>query len=333
MIIKKYIKIGLIGCGYWAANILKSFEELGYKNIHVFDKDKNKSKIFKKKFKFIKIRNDLDQMINDQEIDCFFLATPASTHFSIGRKVLEKKKNLFIEKPATTNTKHLKELDKIAKKKKLILMIGYVYVFNPYIQFIKKVISQNKLGKIKYIYFERCNLGPIRNDTSCIWDLSSHDISTAIFLLDKTPKVKNAYIYNLLNNKNADICNIILKVDKVHIEIKSSWIYPEKTRKLIIIGEKKMLQFDELLKGREVQIYDKYAKYPNVIKNFPKKILKPGANISIGKTRVPKIKPYQSLKSEIKYFLNCSSKKIKPITDANYALKVSKIIDKIERVI
>ena len=52
MIVKKYFKIGLIGCGYWAANILKSLEDLGQTNIHVFDKDNTKSKILKKKFKF-----------------------------------------------------------------------------------------------------------------------------------------------------------------------------------------------------------------------------------------------------------------------------------------
>ncbi len=333
MIVKKYFKIGLIGCGYWAANILKSLEDLGQTNIHVFDKDKTKSKILKKKFKFIKIINNLSQMINDQGIDCFFLATPASTHYFIGKKVLENGKNLFIEKPATTKIQQLKELSKIAKKNELIFMVGYVYNFNPYIQFIKRVIKKNILGKIKYIYFERCNLGPIRNDTSCIWDLSSHDISTTIYLLDKIPNVKNAQIYNLLNKKNADICNVILKANKVQIEIKSSWIYPEKTRKLIIIGDKKMLQFDELLKGKEVQIYDKYAKYPDVIKKFPKTILKPGANISIGKTKIPKIRSYQPLKKEIQHFLNCSSKKIKPKTDADYALKISKIISDIEKII
>lgn len=333
MVLKKNFKIGIIGCGYWAANILNSLKDLGQTNIYVFDKDKDKSKILKKRFNFIKIINSLTQIVNDQEIDCFFLVTPASTHYVIGKKILKKGKDLFIEKPATTSIQHLTKLSRIAKKKGTILMIGYVYIFNPYIQFIKRAIKKNILGKIKYIYYERCNLGPIRNDTSCIWDLSSHDISTTIYLLDKIPKFQNAQIYNLLNKKNADICNVILKVNKVHIEIKSSWIYPEKTRKLIIIGEKKMLQFDELLKGKEIQIYNKYAKYPNVVKKFSRKIFKPGANISIGKTYIPKINFYAPLMREIQHFLNCVKKKEKPKTNASYALEISKIITDIERLI
>ena len=56
----------------------------------------------------------------------------------------------------------------------------------------KKTLEKKILGNIKYIYFERCNLGPIRNDASCVWDLASHDISTSIYLLNKLPnKIKS----------------------------------------------------------------------------------------------------------------------------------------------
>ena len=44
----KDIKIGVIGCGYWATNIIKTLENLKLKNIHVFDKDNSKIKLMKK---------------------------------------------------------------------------------------------------------------------------------------------------------------------------------------------------------------------------------------------------------------------------------------------
>lgn len=331
MITFKDAKIAIIGCGYWATNILNSLEELGYKNIYVFDNDSSKSAILKNKFKYIKIEKKLHNLINNVNIDCFFLVTPASTHYNIGKKILKKKKSLFVEKPGTIKLEHLKKLTSIAEKNKTIFMVGYVYNFNPYIEYIKKIISQKKLGTIKYIHFERCNLGPIRDDTSCIWDLSSHDISTSIHILDRTPKFKSVKSYNLLKNNNSDICNIALTVDNVHIEIKSSWIYPEKIRKLIIIGEKKMLKFDELLSGREIQIYNKYASYPNIVKSFSKKFFKPGINIFTGETKIPKIKFYAPLKKEVEHFLNCLHKKVKPKTDGFYAQKISKIISEIEK--
>ena len=47
------------------------------------------------------------------------------------------------------------------------MMSGCMYNYNVYINYIKNIKEKN-LGSIKYMYFERCNLGPIRNDASCI---------------------------------------------------------------------------------------------------------------------------------------------------------------------
>ena len=90
------------------------------------------------------------------------------------QKKSSQKKDLFIEKPVTLSSKHILDLSKISKKQKTILMSGYIYSYNIYLKYIKEnILSKNKLGKIKYIFFERSNFGPIRNDSSCIWDLAA----------------------------------------------------------------------------------------------------------------------------------------------------------------
>ena len=123
-----------------------------------------------------------------------------------------------------------------------------------------------------------------------------------------------------------------LDFDKIKVEIKSSWISPEKTRKLIIIGEKKMLQFDEISSGNKIKIYNKYATYyPNILKKYSKKYFTPFANIKIGKTFEPKIKFSPPLEDEIKHFLSSVLNRKKPITDGNYAQNIIKIIEDIEK--
>ena len=118
-------------------------------------------------------------------------------------------------------------------------MSGYIYQYNQYIHYIKSTIKKNKLGKIKYIFFERSNLGPIRNDTTCIWDLASHDISTCINILGDNPKISYAMTYDFLKKGLYDISSIGLNFRNIKVEIKSSWLNPEKVRKIIVIGEKK----------------------------------------------------------------------------------------------
>ncbi len=327
----KGIKIGVIGCGYWATNIIKTLEKLSIKSIHIYDKDNSKINLIKKKFNFVKVSKNLNSLLNIN-LDCFFLITPASTHYKIAKKILLNKKDIFVEKPATLNSKNINDLIKISKINGNILMSGYIYNYNVYVNYIKKVLKHNHLGKIKYLYFERCNLGPIRNDTSCIWDLASHDISTSYYLLEKKPVIKNIQVYNFLKKDKYDISNITLDFNKVKVEIKSSWLSPEKTRKLIIIGEKKMLQFDEMSTENKIKIYNKYATYyPNILKKYPKKFFTPFANIKIGKTFEPKIKYSPPLEDEIKHFLDSIIYRTKPITDGKYAKNVIEIIENIEK--
>ena len=327
----KEFKIGVIGCGYWGTNIVNTLEQLKIKNLFIYDVSNSKRKLMKKKFPFARVVNNLDILIK-KDLDCYFLVTPASTHYKIALKLLNRKKDVFIEKPVTLKSKHLKELISITKKNKNILMAGYIYNYNNYIDYIKKTLKKKFLGKIKYIYFERCNLGPIRNDASCIWDLASHDISTSIYLLNKLPNKIKSEKFDFLKKNKFDISTLNLSFNNIKVQIKSSWLYPEKTRKLIIIGEKKMLQFDEISSENKIKIYNKFATYyPNIVSKFSKKFFSPNAKIKIGKTFEPKIKFFPPLKKEVIHFLECVKKRKIPLTDGNYALKVSKIIEKIEK--
>ena len=325
----KDIKIGVIGCGYWALNIIKSLEEENFKNVYVFDFDKKKLINVKSKFFFLQVCNSLNEILS-KKLDCILLVTPTSTHYSLGKAILKKNFNLFIEKPSTLKSKHLKELINISKKKKLILMSGYIYIYNTYIQYIKKIINTKKLGNIKYIYFERSNLGPIRNDTSCLWDLASHDLSTAMYLLKNKPKISYVKTYNFLKKNLFDISSIGLDFKKTKVEIRSSWLNPEKIRKIIIIGEKKMLQFDEMEPVNKIKIYNKYASYPD-IKSFKKSFFTPKANIYLGKTSVPKIKFISPMKEELMHFFYSIQKNKNPITSGSYALKVVQLLEEIEK--
>ena len=210
-------------------------------------------------------------------------------------------------------------------------MVGYIYNFNVYIEYIKKVLIKKKLGKIKHISFQRLNLGPVRNDNSCFWDLSSHDLSCLIYLTNKKLKIDSAKGYSFLKKNIFDVGTIFLTYDKTKVEIKSSWLNPEKIRKIIIIGEKKMLLFNEMNTNCPIMIYDQYASYPKIDK-FKKSFFTPTANIYYGKTYTPKIKFKSPLRSELSYFLKIISKKTKKIKSSSlHALKVHNLLEQIDK--
>ena len=119
------------------------------------------------------------------------------------------------------------------------------------------------MGKIKYINFQRQNFGPIRNRVSATYDLATHDISILSFLFNKNIKLKRFINHDILGKNNYDISFFNLEVNGAQIDINVSWLNPEKIRKIIIIGSKKMLLFDEMNFKEPIKIYNNYVSFQN----------------------------------------------------------------------
>ena len=90
-----------------------------------------------------------------------------------------------------------------------------------------------------------------------------------------------------------------------------------------------MLLFNEMESSNKIKIFNKYARYPK-ISYFDNKFFNKKAKIYFGKNFSPKVKQNDSLTDEIKYFFNCVKKNTKPITDIYFALKILKILKKID---
>ena len=320
-------KIVVVGAGYWGTIIINTLYKLKYKNIYVVDKNKFNLKVIKKRFSKLNIYTNYLNLIKQNSLKIFLFATPPSVNYKLCKLALLNKKDIFVEKPVVKKVSLLKKLINISKKKKCVFMTGYVYCFNDHIKYIKKIINQKKLGKILYIDIQRKNLGPIRNDVSSSYDLTSHDLSILLFLFNKSPKVINYNGNDILKKNIYDNFNANLKIKDIKINLNSSWLYPEKIRKLIIIGSKKMLVFDELHEFNKISIFNKYANYPKI--SYFKNILKSEkARVFIGKSFSPKLKSNEPLSNELKHFFYSIESRKKVLTDGNFATKVLKILNK-----
>ncbi len=322
----KKIDTALIGCGYWGTNIAKSMIKIK-KSIYVFDENQDNSKILKRRFpNFINIEKKLSNIVINKNIKNIILATPPSKNFKLIKIFINNKKNIFVEKPGLKNLKEINFFKKL--KNNNILMFGYIYMFNNYINFVKKFISEKKNGQILYLKFQRQNLGPIRNDVSVSYDLSSHDLSILYYFLGDLPKKLSENSYCILKKKLPDISNISAKFKNIYIDIHNSWLNPDKVRRITVVTKKKMLLFDEMKKDNKIVIYNKYAEYPKIYE-FNNKFFSQKAKIYFGKNYSPKVKSNNPLLDELKYFFKCIKNNNKPFTNIDFAGKILKILDKI----
>ena len=80
-------------------------------------------------------------------------------------------------------------------------------------------LVNKKNGKLLYIKFQRQNLGPIRNDVSVSYDLSSHDLSILFYILNNLPKKIKENSYSILKKNLPDISNLSSRIKNIYIEI------------------------------------------------------------------------------------------------------------------
>lgn len=325
-------EIAIVGCGYWGTNIVKTLESLNIKNIVCFDTNKQNLNVILKRFSHIKTVNNFKKILIDKSIKIVFLAIPSNKLYSYAEKCLLNNKHVFVEKPLSKVPEKINNLINISQKNRLKLMVGYVYIYNKYINYIYKYIIKKKiLGNIKYIEFNRKNFGPIRKEISSLWDLASHDVSILNFLFKNIETKKIKFIQNKINNsKVSDIYNVNFYIKKIPVNINVSWLYPEKIRQINIIGDRKILLFDELNIKNPIKIYKIFDKYPST-KNLSIKVFKPQHKIEIVKPFLPKFKNVNPLEDEIKYYLNCVQHDRKIMTDGKFALKICLFLNKIKK--
>ncbi len=316
----------LVGCGYWGTNIANTLLKIKKKLI-IYDSNSKNSKILNKRFKNQTDIKTYKQILQNKKIKNIFFATPPSQNFNLLSEALKFKKNIFVEKPAFKNISDFKKIQNLNKHNSII-MVGYIYCYNNYINFIKRLIKKKKLGKILYLNFQRQNLGPVRNDVNVQYDLATHDLSILIYFFSKYPRLMSKVEHTFLKKKISDISNLSFKIGNVSVDIGSSWLNPDKIRRITIISEKKMLLYNEMNKEKKIKIFNKYAKYPK-IDEFETSFFKKKAKIYEGTNFAPKIMEKEPLMNEIKYFLNCAKNKKQPITNLNFAKKIVEILKKV----
>ena len=92
------------------------------------------------------------ELVNDQNVDIIYIATPHSHHYQHTRLALEAGKHVLVEKPITVNAAQASVLYALAKEKRLFLMEAVWTRFFPLTRSIQDFVSSGKLGTVKRVY-------------------------------------------------------------------------------------------------------------------------------------------------------------------------------------
>lgn len=316
------LTIAVIGSGRWGINHVRTaLQLLGSDHLIVFDSSESVRVKVAAISPAIRCTTDIESVLADENISAVIVATPAETHYTIAKQCLERRKHVLVEKPITLVTGEAKDLIAIAAQNDRQLMVGHVLLFHPAIVKLKKMVSDGAIGRLQYIYSNRLNLGTIRSEENILWSFAPHDISVIQHLTETAPVRVQATGAAFLQNNIEDTTLTVLEYQgNVHAHIYVSWLHPFKEQRLVVIGDKGMLVFEDSAKNEKLKFYPKgFQRVEGVLQKFE------------GDYEVVPFDTAQPLAEEHKHFYESALYNKKPLTDGAHALSVLEVLELAQR--
>lgn len=113
-------------------------------------RDINKAKNFAAEYGIPQAYGSYEAILNDNEVEAIYIATPNSMHYDNCKMCLEAGKHVLCEKPFTLRKSEARELYGYAKEKGLFIMEGFWIRFLPALIKLQELIKSGEIGDVVY---------------------------------------------------------------------------------------------------------------------------------------------------------------------------------------
>jgi UDP-2-acetamido-3-amino-2,3-dideoxy-glucuronate N-acetyltransferase len=308
-------KICVVGAGRWGKNHIRTLDGLGSLAGIVDTDGANLARLaeqYPRAKTFASIRPVLEA-----GFDGFVVATPAHTHFELASFLLENRRPVLVEKPLALTVADAVALRELSEERGTLLMVGHVLLFHPAIRRIKRLISDGKIGRLQYLYSNRLNLGTVRTEENILWSFAPHDISVFQYLVSEKPAEivtrGGAFLQPGIHDTTM---TVITYPNNVVGHVFVSWLHPFKEHRMVIIGSKGMLSYEDSREAKDILFYEKGIDW---IQGEPVK--------REGPTEAIPYDRHMPLTEELRYFIEHLADKSVPLAGAADGVAVLEILE------
>ena len=311
------VRVGHAGLGYWGPNLARNFAELADLR-WLCDLSPELLSEASARHPQARTTASFDELLADPDLDAVAIATPVVTHYELAKRALLAGKHVFVEKPQAQSSAEAEELVAIAQENGLVLMPGYLLLYHPALDLLKRLIDDGELGDMLYMYGNRQNLGQIREDENALWSIGSQDVSMILHLVGEEPVEAWARGESFLRPGIEDVVFCYMRFPSgvvAHMHV--SWLDPHKIRKLTVVGRDKMAVFDDMEPERKVTVYDKGP------------VQRPAAEWQVrqGDIHIPQLSGEEPLRRECAHFLSLVNGEGDPFGPARQGLSVVRTLE------
>lgn len=321
-------KVGLavVGCGYWGSKHVRIVHQSPMLDMTLaVDARQSSLDYITSQYSGVNVATEFEAALASDAAGVI-IATPISTHFELAKAALERGKHVLVEKPLAMTSDECRELIAIAKKNKLVLMVGHTFEYHPAVEKTREIVQQGRIGKILYVNSRRLNLGLYQSDTNVLWDLAPHDLSMVFAVMDTDVDTIDAWGCRHVIPSVEDVVYAKMELDNgatAHIHV--SWLDPVKVRQFTVVGSEGMLVFDDIQPVEKVRVYDKrfkptptgdtFADFQSAYHN--------------GDVYAPELSPGEPLQLEVLDFANAIRTGAQPRAHGGKGLRVVEALERI----
>src|SRR5215470_16126865 len=255
--------IAIAGAGYWGKNLLRTFSRLpGARVTNLCDLDPERLEAARADHPDLDCGTDFAALIRRPDVDAVVVATPPSHHHAMALAALRAGKHVWVEKPLALSAAHGRELVDAARDAGRVLFVDETFLYDPLVREMKRLVEAGALGAVFHLTFERLGMGRIRRDSDVWWNSAPHDLSILFYLVPRPVAAIQLYLHTYLQSGVADmaVCDLTLE-GGVTAHVYLSWLHPEKTATVTVVGRDRMLAYEGRFEKRAVTLFD-YALDP-----------------------------------------------------------------------
>lgn len=313
----------LVGAGMWGRHILRALCAIPSIDLRLVVDASAQARIRAQSIApKIPMTDNLQQALEDPAIEAIVLATPAMTHADLAVAALDAGKHVFVEKPLCMSLAEGDRIAQAALRSKRQVMVGHLLLYHPAVQKLRNVVRSGELGTLRYLYATRVNLGTVRREENAWWSLAPHDVSMILDLVGMLPERIAAHGAAYLTPHVEDVvfAHLVFPggiVASIHV----SWLDPHKRRELTVVGDRKMVCFDDVEPGEKLRIYDKGADVHSEFTNFAEFVA-----LRHGDVTIPRLDAVEPLQAELEHFASTMLASTEPHTSLASGLDVVRVL-------
>ena len=312
------VGVAVVGCGRWGRHLVRVFDGLGALRA-VVDTDRATAAEMSARYAVPEL--DLPTAMADGAIDALVIATPAGLHGDLAEQALAAAKHVLVEKPLALDVATAEALCARAERAGRVLMAGHLLRYHPAFVSLHALAAAGTLGRLRQIDSSRMSLGRIRDQESVLWSFAPHDVSMILALTGQAPEAVTASPAAGAGGRPTGVTATLRFAEGTHAQLRVSWLYPVKERRLVVIGERAMAVFDD---GEPWP--SKLVLYPHLVD------WEDGRAQPLPAEGQPvELVEREPLAAECAHFLTCVAEGTRPRTDGREAVSVLRVLEAVDR--